>query len=72
MSRKLSFWLGCAAILLSGLVVAGWWQMSRPEVFSHATSPDGSWSATVSRQLISIFGNTAIFLMQRPKKAITA
>jgi hypothetical protein len=40
-----------------------WWNMFRPQIYLHATSPDGTWSATVIRQRTSFVGLTDVTLL---------
>jgi hypothetical protein len=44
------------ALYLSAAIVLGcsvwWWDFSRPHVYRHAVSPEGTWSVTVLRQRV--------------------
>jgi hypothetical protein len=62
-SPRSKWTLTLVAVGAATVLFAGCWSAKRPEIYKQATSPDGTWSATVSRRLSNVIsGETEVLL----------
>jgi hypothetical protein len=48
--HRLKFIVMATGLAMFAACALAWWDLDRPHVYRHETSPDGSWSVTVLRQ----------------------